>query len=167
MRETKTTKQTQKHTHKHKTVDMKNKSLCLKSYSGHYCHSSIQPSIDIHPSSIQTSIFIHPTIHCHPFIHPFSTQVFFALVVFVLCGVLHLQLQSFTFFFFSCFSCVSGGKEEREREREREREEYLRRVQVFEGCCGQESPLSPFLCLSAPAVASVIESTNCSYKFII
>ncbi len=103
------------------------KSIWLKFYCGYYCHSSIQPSIDIHPSSIQTSIFIHPTIHCHPFIHPFSTQVFFALVVFVLCGVLHLQLQSFTFFFFSCFSCVSGGKEERERERERERgtwEEY-------------------------------------------
>jgi hypothetical protein len=56
-----------------------------------------------------------------------------------------------------------GGKE-REREREREK-----RVQVFEGSCGQESPFSPFFCLSAAAavVASVIESTNCSYKFII
>ncbi len=88
------------------------KSLCLKSYSGHYCHSSIHHPFK-HPfSSIQPSIVIHSSIH-------FQHKFFLLLVVFVLCGVLHLQLQSFTFFCFSCFSCVSGGKRERERERER------------------------------------------------
>ncbi len=131
-------------------------------------HPSNHPLTSIHHpfkhpfSSIQPSIVIHSSIHFqHKFFFAFSCLCF-------VWGAPFATPKLYFLFLLLFFLCFWG--EGRERERERERERYLRRVQVFEGCCGQESPLSPFFCLSvclSAAAASVIEPTNCSYKFII
>ncbi len=126
----------------------------------------------IHP----TSIDIHPSIHCHPSIHPFNHL--FNHPLSSIHPSIHFQHKFFCFncvcfvwgapfatpklyfpFLLLFFLCFWG----EEREREREREEYKYWGELW----SRISSFSLFCLSAAAAVASVIESTNCSYKFII